>query len=483
MNQGQRQSPQFIFGLICLLATAVLTSLLLFLPPDGTERAQLMQFFGRLHPLAVHLPIALLLLVPIIEIFGRTRRFAYLLPSSAFVLGLASVSTIVAAALGWSLARSGGYSGTIVVQHMWSGMLVVACACVCWALCVSTKPHGHTLYVIGLTVTVATLSFAGYRGGQLAQGENHLTEYMPAPLAGLLGVSNPLEIPTDSANGGSGTFYGSRIQPIFSKRCVTCHGRNKHKGNLRLDSFEGVMRGGKHGAVIKSRDAKSSEILRRVTLPPADSDFMPPERSPLSPADIQVIEAWIASGASGTAPADSVTGGALKSVAEVTFPDVDSVSVEKQRAALAPILAKLQQQLPNTLEYRSRSTSDLEVNAAWLQSHFGDSELAALAPLADRIVLADFSNTSITDRSARGIGAMKHLRVLRLMHTRITDSTIRELASLTELESLSLFDTQVTSNSLDTLARLPNLKNVYVGGTRISQIGPSHGDIRQRLEF
>ena len=486
MTQTRRLSALSIFGLICFIAIAVLASLLLWAPPDGKERVQLMQFFGRLHPLAVHLPIALLILVPVIEIVGRNRRFAYLLPSSDFILAVATLSAIAAAALGWSLARSGGYSGSIIVQHMWSGMLVVFGAWLCWALRVSTDSTSPKLYIFGLAVTVGAVCFAGYRGGQLTQGENHLTEYMPAPLAGLLGVSNPLEAPTNSRYGGRGTFYGAHIQPIFAQHCVTCHGRNKHKANLRLDSFEAVMRGGKHGAAIKAGDAKSSEILRRVSLASSDNDFMPPERSPLSPAEIKLIEAWVTSGASGTAPAGAINNVAvndLKAPVQVTFPDIDPVSVEKQRASLEPVVAKLQQQLPNVVEYQSRGTSDLAVNAGWFKSQFGDSQLAALSPLAEHIVAADFSGTSITDRSANGIGAMKRLRVLRLMHTRITDSGVQALASLSELETLNLFDTRVTSTSLDVLARLPGLKHIYVGQTKIPAGGSVPDTLKQKLVF
>ena len=56
----------WIVGL-AFAAIVLLLILLIYAPPDGRERAELAQFFGRLHPLAVHIPIALLLLVPILE--------------------------------------------------------------------------------------------------------------------------------------------------------------------------------------------------------------------------------------------------------------------------------------------------------------------------------------------------------------------------------------------------------------------------------
>ena len=101
------------FGAVPVL---VLFTLLVFSPPDGSERAQLAQFVGRFHPLAIHLPIALLLLVPVLEVAVLFRKRRELEQSVAFVLGLAAIAAITSALLGWLLAWSGGYQGSLVTQ-------------------------------------------------------------------------------------------------------------------------------------------------------------------------------------------------------------------------------------------------------------------------------------------------------------------------------------------------------------------------------
>ena len=332
----------------------------------------------------------------------------------------------------------------------------------------------------------ASRSLNDGRGGQLSQGDNHLTEYMPAPIAAVLGVSNPVQVPANSPNGGRETFYGARIHPILAQHCVSCHGRNKHKANLRLDSFEAAMRGGKHGPVIKAGDVKASELFRRITLSPSDDDFMPAGKRPLGSKEVKVIEQWIAAGASGTAPKDDIgeaDGSPAKAVAEVTFEDVDPEGVTRQRTPVADSVVRLQQRFPNVLDYRSRGSADIVVNAAWMQAKFRDEDLAALSPLADHIVIADFSNTAITDKSAVGIGAMKHLRVLRLMHTHIGDDSLQSLKSLSELESLSLFATLVVLGGVGALSRLPKLQHVYVGGTKISADAHVSEELVHKLVF
>jgi uncharacterized membrane protein len=460
--------------LLALAAILLLFALLAFLPPDGLERAEWALFVGRFHLLVVHFPIALILLVPVLELAGRSRHLPDAGPWVDFILGLATFSAIVASILGWYLARSDGSSGDLVTQHMWGGVALTAACWLCWIL------HGRfsgermdLVYALALVVAVGLVSWTGYRGGQLSQGENHLTEYMPAGLGRLLGVSAHDTVEPNSSNGGPATFYGARIQPLFTARCVSCHGRSKRKGKLRLDSFDQLMHGGKHGLVIKAGDAKGSELFHRITLPRTDDDFMPAEnKRPLSPDEVKLIELWISAGASGTQAADAIKGlpTELSSapVAEVTFEEIDPAAVQKQRAALAPTVAQLQKQFPDTLDYESRGSADLVVNMSLRGSKFGDEDLAALRSLASQIVVADFSNTAITNRSAAVIAAMKRLRVLRLAHTKITDATVLALGGLDQLESVSVFGTTVTPAALSILGQIPKLQHIYVGETKIT---------------
>jgi hypothetical protein len=412
-----------------------------------------------------------------------------LLPAAEFLLGVATFSALAAASLGWCLARSGGYSGSLVTQHMWGGVFVAAAAWLCWILRAHDIAGGSRRpYVSALAATVVLVSFTGYRGGQLSQGENHLTEFAPEPLASWIRLTSRENTAANSTNGGPSTFYATRIQPVFARNCVTCHGQSKHKSNLRLDSYDALMRGGKHGTVIKPGDPKTSALFHRVTLPMGDDDVMPPDNRRLLPAsDLKLIELWISSGASGTqveadmkgAPSNSST----ESVAEITFEDTDPSAVNQERARLAPLVEQFQKRFPNVLDYQSRGSADVIVNASWMGSKFGDRELGALAPIGEQIVMADLSSTAITDRSAPAIAAMKRLRTLRLTHTKITDVSVNALGSLNELESLSVFDTPVTAASLPTLGRLPKLRRIYAGETNISAARSVPREMKDKLVF
>ena len=444
-----RQMPwRLRLGLLALAPLLLLSVLFAFLPPDGLEGSSSAQFIGRFHPLTVHFPIALILIVPLLEWAGRNRRFPYLRSSVDFLLALAMLSSLVAATLGWCLARNGGYSGRLVNQHMWGGLSVSAACWLCWMLRGYFRgPRWDSTYLFLLLGTIGLVSWTGYRGGQLSQGENHLTEEMPDGMRKLIGLA-PVVLPrSDPAY-----FYGAHVEPIFVKHCYSCHGPEKQKGRLRLDSYELLMRGGKHGPVVKAGNAKGSELIRRVTLSRSDDDAMPPQdKRPLTANEIKLLELWIAAGASSTLAANGIKDAPTTQepvVAEVTFPEVDPAAVTRLRAPLAAVVAQLKQRLPNVLDYESRESANLVIDASALGARFGDDDLAALKPLSEQIVIADLSGTAITDRSAPLLAAMKHARVLRLTNTKITDATVLTLGGLDRLESLDLYGTSRDSGML-----------------------------------
>jgi uncharacterized membrane protein len=459
------------FAGMLLTPILIVTALAVLLPPDGKERGDWMQFIGRFHPLLVHFPIALFLLVPILEVVGRYARFGHLHLSVNFVLLLATLSAIIAVVFGWCLGRSGGYSGTLITQHMWGGILLAIVCWLCWLLS-SVPLKSSVVYPIALVVGAGLVAWTGYRGGQLSLGPNHLTEHMPNGMRSLLDVDDSRGLPGPPAD--PNTFYGARVQPILSAQCVQCHGANKQKGHFRLDNYRALMRGGKDGPVIQTGNIQASELLRRITLPASNDDFMPKGKRPLTAEQVKTIELWIAAGASDSVAVDAVKGVPAGSAGpkEVEFEEIDPVAAAKARSTLAPAVEKLQRQYPNILNYDSRGSADLRLDASMLGSKFSDRDLEPFAPVAENIVFADLSRTAITDHAADAIAAMKRIRVLRLMGTQLTDATLLRLDTLNQLESLSVYGTRVTPAVLPTIAKLPKLAHFYAGQTSIPQGKP-----------
>jgi len=55
------------------------------------------------------------------------------------------------------------------------------------------------------------------------------------------------------------------ILPMLKASCVRCHGADRPKAQLRLDSLEGVMKGTKVGPVLKAGDSADSLLVRAVS--------------------------------------------------------------------------------------------------------------------------------------------------------------------------------------------------------------------------
>ena len=118
-----------------------------------------------------------------------------------------------------------------------------------------------------------------------------------------------------------------------------------------------------------------------------------------------------------------------------------------------------------------------------LGAKFTDEDVAALKPVAAQMVIADFSGTAVTDRSAAQFAAMKHLRVLRLMRTKITDTSVLALSGMDRLESLDLFGTAVTPACLKTVEQFPKLHHLYLGETKIPADVPVPESLKSKLLF
>jgi len=469
-------------GILLLLVATIALLILVprLFPPDGHDRSESVQLIGRFHPLVVHLPIALLLLVPLLELGGFTKRWSHLRAAADFVLYSATTAAFTAVTLGWLLAWSGGYEGPLVIRHMWGGVLLAMASLVCCFI----RTWNRKAYTLALSATVMLMVWTSDQGGKITHGEKYLTEFMPAPVRALLGLPTsqnrslasaasqtaftPASLPgsTGPANAGTATlasFFSVRVQPILEDKCVTCHNPNKHKANLRLDSFEQLMRGSKHGPVIKPGDPQHSELYRRITLAPDDKDFMPKDGKPrLTTDEVKVIELWLSAGASNTVAAEAVQGAPPPPAKpKRSFP-----LAPDYRPRLGTITA-LESSLGIRLVPRSQNPNDgLVVRTISFPERCTDQTLARLEPIADLIVDAELARTKIDDDGLTALSRFNNLRALDLSHTAVTSRGVQKLSKLEKLESLNLTETDVDDSGIRELRHKSRLKSLYIFGTR-----------------
>ena len=447
-----RSKPARAFGLATLLLSAGLLLLPWLVKLDGKPHADWQQLLGRFHPLVVHLPIGLLVLVPALEIAGAWRPAFR--EAVAFVLSLAFITSLGSLTLGYLLAYGSGEAGSTVTSHIWGGIALAIGV----ALCMLVRPSwsSRTLpfaYPLLLTCTLLALVWTAHQGASITHGSDYLTQYLPASLKSLiLGYRTPVQASNPTS------FYTKHIHPIFDANCVSCHGESKTSGGLRLDSYDRLMLGGKDGRAIAPGNPDESLLLHRVTLPASHKQFMPAEgKPPLRAEEIAWIRAWIQQGAS---PTDATVAGIREPQSDAPLIPVGDYS------ALEPEIQQMEKSQGAKLMHVSSNSSDgLVLYTVDAAGSFGDAQLQQFQKFAPYIVEAELGRTGVTDASFETLAKFTHLRALHLEGTGVTGDGLAKIASLSQLTYLNLSGTQVTQTSVAPLESMENLRHLYLYDT------------------
>jgi len=90
--------------------------------------------------------------------------------------------------------------------------------------------------------------------------------------------------------------FARDIAPILERNCYQCHGPEKQKNGLRLDTRAAALQGGDSGPAIVPGRSADSLVIRYVA--GADEErIMPPKGERLSAGEIGLLRAWIDRGA------------------------------------------------------------------------------------------------------------------------------------------------------------------------------------------
>jgi hypothetical protein len=82
----------------------------------------LWQFFGRLHPMIVHFPIALLIFAAVLELVTIRKYNSRFRPGIQLLVLIGAISAVIAAMFGWLLANSDGIQGELLDLHQKLGI-------------------------------------------------------------------------------------------------------------------------------------------------------------------------------------------------------------------------------------------------------------------------------------------------------------------------------------------------------------------------
>ena len=143
----------------------------------------LWNFLGRLHPLVVHFPIALLIVALILELFTLNKKNQELRAGINLLLIFGALGAVISVAFGLLLKTQDEYSGSLITIHQWSGIAtaILSAATVTLHVCIIRQNKRGLLksYRAVLIFTVLNVTVAGHYGAALTHGADFLTSAFP----------------------------------------------------------------------------------------------------------------------------------------------------------------------------------------------------------------------------------------------------------------------------------------------------------------
>jgi uncharacterized membrane protein len=430
----------------------------------------MLQFFGHLHPVLVHLPIGILLLACLFIWQSRKDKYENLQRVIQIILFWGMISAIASCITGYILSQSGEYDDDLVNLHQWMGISVAVVSMLTYYS--SKRKYFVKWQWMPASLLLILIFITGHLGGSLTHGSDYLT----LPLKNLFGEDTIATIKRKPiANIQEAFVYADVIQPILQTKCYTCHGMQKQKGKFRMDRPELLMKGGKDGAMIIAGNANGSELIKRISLPREDEHHMAPKEKPqLTEQEIILLKWWIDNNADTLKKVKEILQPekikplltALQNVQEEkkNVPDIPSAPIERADDAA---IQKLKE-LGVVIIPVSQSNNYLSANFV-TATNISDKDISLLLPLKKQLVWLKLGNTNIGDSALAFIAQCINLTKLQLNNTNITDKGLEQLQSLTQLQSLNLTNTKITAQGIKSLKGLKQLQSLYLYKTNVDE--------------
>jgi uncharacterized membrane protein len=450
MEKIKRINRNLVFALQVLL-------LFLLVFEGQWEAPRWLQAGGRLHPLLLHLPIGLLLLLGVLPLLRKEVEAEALHRMSSLVLHLGALSAALTALAGLWLAQEAGYSSDLVTRHKWLGA-GVSFGTYLLLLWHEQRPQQQRLFYGALLLNLGLLTVAGHLGASLTHGE----DFVLAPLR---------DKAADPVISDSSTVFEAAIRPVLEAKCFACHNERKTKGGLLMSTEGGLLAGGEHGAIWVPGDLANSHLVQRINLPLEEEEHMPPEgKAQLTSAEISLLEAWIAAGADRTQTLSELPPETeLATLVEQQLGEGKAETISYAFASADPELIRELNTPFRTLRPVAMGSPALQAEI-FVRNYYEPRFLKALEAVKAQLVSLNLTNLPITDADLKLIGQFAQLEKLILNGTDITGETLGELASCQNLRSLALSNTAVAPEALQALQALPELEALYLWNTAVDSV-------------
>ena len=440
-------------------ASFVLNCLLLFLLLFESRLSvpAWLQVAGRMHPLILHFPLVLIVLYAVAVIIhppGKTKGDTAYKNTTSLLLLTAAFTAVITSLMGLFLSKEEGYDPQALWWHKWGGV-AISLLTLFWYGFNTQVQAKKIVTLVTSVIALFLIVFTGHLGAGITHGEGFI-------LAPMIAAKAPQIVSPEEAE-----VYAHMVKPILESKCISCHNRNKAKGELVMETEDLLLKGGKNGQLWDSTAADLGLLMQRVHLPIEKKHHMPPKGKPqLTEEEIDILTHWIGKGADfKLRVADLPETDTLHQIAVKNFTTSDIVQYDFAEADPS-VVSKLNT-VNRVVSAEALGSPALSVNF-FNSNLFDNSQLKDLGKIKKQIVSLDLAKMPLKDDDIKLISEFENLRRLNLSFTGISGNSLPELKKLKFLEHLALSGTKVTAAQLEQLRNFPDLRTVYAWNTPIA---------------
>jgi len=415
--------------------------LLLAIYSETSKTNDVLLWLGKLHPLVLHFPIVIGIAIVIYFLFFQHKALEE--NTEKFILVANAVMASMVALLGLFLSKQDAYDTNTLNLHKWGGLSI---AFISWLLIYIKNIAANYKKIIALGYLFVLLFFT-HQGALLTHGENALS--IPTPVVAL-------EVKTVDS---SLSVYEKAIAPILTQKCVSCHGPDKVKGKLQLQSPELIIKGGKDGNILTSFHNGEVLLLQRIHLPNADEKHMPPtDKLQLTLEELTLLTKWVKAGGNFTKKISELAKTDSLAILAMAYKAPAKGSGDKKNTA--PDLKEFNSNYL-TVNYVFNGSEDIEVNF-FQGSFYKIEQLKNLEKIKDKIVSLNMQGMPITKEDLAIIVQFTRLQKLNLNYTNLKIGDLESLKNISSLVNLSICGMEVNQNSLKTLLDKAPFTEVHI---------------------
>lgn len=431
-------------------------------------------FFGRFHPLIVHLPIGFLALAILFKLLDQRMQSSTYRPALKVALLLSAIGAVMTCVTGLLLSWSSTYPASQLDRHMWAGIILTV-ATIAWYLVEFQWGVPAVFRFLTLGLVAVFLLITGHRGGVLTHGENYLWEGMPVSWQQFLGhdpyASESVEF--EISNLDSALVYEDIVMPILEARCYTCHSDRKQKGELRLDSRESILEGGESGDPLITDDLDQSKLYHVLNLPLSDDLHMPPKGKPqLTDLQVEVLGTWIKEGGQ---PGKRVMQYADQRALESWYEDM--IAAEKLFAN--PLIPGDPVSIPDEELVVKLQDSGVLVQRVGMDNNYLEMSFINIPVLSteliqeatqlnEHVIWMDISGHALDDAHLDQLVRFTRVTDLNIARSTLPEGGLGKLSALEQVQVLNLTGTDLSGSGIEVLADWPGLRKVFTYQSGIS---------------